>query len=72
MCLGAVGRVSTVAADGTLIVEADSRASTVSALLLDRPAAAGDWVLVHAGYALHLLSETEAHDLLAARTEVRP
>jgi hydrogenase expression/formation protein HypC len=37
----------------------------LSSLLLPEPAAAGDYVIVHAGFALHKVSPAEAEESLA-------
>lgn len=58
-----------VEADGALVVESACRASTVSAMVLDRPANVGDWVITHAGFALAVLTDDEAHDAMVARGE---
>jgi hydrogenase maturation factor len=68
MCLGAVCRVIDVEPDGTAIVAAGDRLSTVSLLALTgRPAVPGDWVVVHSGLALTVLSPAEAEDAMALR-----
>ena len=68
MCLGEVASVRAISEDGTLAVEADGRVITVSWLTLDGPVAPGDWVLVHAGFALARLDPGDARDALAIRT----
>jgi hydrogenase expression/formation protein HypC len=37
----------------------------LSSLLLPEPAAVGDYVIVHAGFALHTISPSEAEESLA-------
>lgn len=37
---------------------------TVSGMLLPEPAAVGDYVIVHAGFALHKMDRTEAEESL--------
>jgi hydrogenase expression/formation protein HypC len=69
MCLGELGRVRAVMADGALLVESPSRTSTVSAMVLDRSVSTGDWVLTHAGFALAVLTDDEARDATAIRGE---
>ena len=72
MCLGEVARVRTAGADGTLTVEASGRVLTASALTLDDPVAPGDWVLVHAGFALARLAPAEAVGALMIRRGPAP
>lgn len=67
MCLGEVGRVSDVGADGVVSVEVADRLVTVVATLIEPPPRAGDWVLVHSGFALSRLSEPEALAALGLR-----
>lgn len=70
MCLGEPARVREIRADGSLLVESAIRRFAVSPLPLTEPAAPGEWVLTHAGYALARLSGRQAADALAARAEV--
>lgn len=67
MCLGELGMVRGVLADGTLVVDVRGRTTMVSGLLLDRRPGVGEWVLAHSGFALTVLDEDEARDALAVR-----
>ena len=67
MCLGELGVVRGVLADGELVVDVRGRAVTLSALLLDRAPAVGDWVVAHSGFALTVLAEDEARAAIAVR-----
>lgn len=69
MCLGELGQVRAVMADGALLVESATRTSTVSAMVLDQPVSIGDWVVAHAGFALAVLTDEEAHEAMVARGE---
>jgi len=55
------GQMATIAAEGL-----EQRAS----LALVPEAGVGDWVLVHAGYAIGALAEQEAHETLALLAEL--
>jgi hydrogenase maturation factor len=44
---------------------AAGRLTEISLVLLDRPAVSGDWVVAHAGFALHRISAAAAQDALA-------
>ena len=68
MCLGELGTVLRVdhAAD-TAEVDFGGRRTPVSLMVLDHPVAAGDWVVVHAGFALERLSAAEAHEAARIR-----
>jgi len=71
MCLGELGQVRAVMADGALVVESANRTSTVSAMVLDQPAGVGDWVLTHAGFALAVLTDDEAREAIVTRGEAQ-
>ena len=72
MCLGEVACVRAVASDGSLVLDAANRQVTASSILLDTPPNVGDWVLVHSGFVLELLTEQEALDALGLRPRQRP
>lgn len=68
MCLGELAQVLTVTGEGTAVVRREGRpTSSISLLALAEPVAAGDWVLVHSGFALHRLTPDEARDAAAIR-----
>jgi hydrogenase expression/formation protein HypC len=68
MCLGLVCRASAVVDSGVAVVRTtDSRDLRVSLLTLDQPVRPGDWLLVHAGFALARLTEEQAMEALALR-----
>jgi hydrogenase maturation factor len=69
MCLGELGQVRAVMADGALLIESGRRTSTVSAMVLDQSAGIGDWVVTHAGFALAVLTDEEAHEAMLVRGE---
>ena len=62
MCLGIPGEILRISGDGvSRTAHVDLQGSQVEvSLSLVPEAAAGDWVLVHAGYALTLLDAAEA------------
>lgn len=73
MCLGELAVVRTIDADGALVVEDSSgRRRLVAAMALDHPADIGDWVLVHSGFALSVVSDEQALAALAIRTPDAP
>lgn len=69
MCLSLAGRVLDVDADGhEAVVDLDgsTRRISLAVLTLDgRTPAPGDWVLVHTGLAVDVLTEEDAHEILA-------
>lgn len=67
MCLGEVAQVVEVRRDGWAIADTANRQVSVSLVTLGDPVAVGDWIVMHAGFALARLSAAEAHDALALR-----
>jgi hydrogenase expression/formation protein HypC len=66
MCLGALAEVVRVdAADAEVV--SGGRRTTVSLLVLDDPVTVGDWLVVHAGFALERLTAAEARDAARIR-----
>jgi hydrogenase maturation factor len=55
VCVAEFAQVVTVRPDGALVVRSTVRSTVVSPLALDAPAPVGSWVLVHAGFALHVV-----------------
>ncbi len=77
MCLSRLHQVRSVCDQGRVLVEdMDGRRLEVSLLALDPPdpePVAGDWLVVHSGYAIDRADATEAETVLAeiARGNVR-
>lgn len=67
MCLGELARVMELTTERAALVDTGSREATVSLLTLDDPVVAGDWVLIHSGFALCRLTDEEARDAMAIR-----
>jgi hydrogenase expression/formation protein HypC len=72
MCLAVAGRIVEVegedlARSGDLVVGGERR---VVNLAMVPDAGPGDWVLFHAGYALEVLSEEDAGELLRLHREI--
>ena len=68
MCLAIPARVEAVETGDMAVVAIESVRKRISTALLDR-VIPGDFVLVHVGYALHRLSEEEAHETLRLMAE---
>jgi hydrogenase expression/formation protein HypC len=67
VCLAIPGQVVDFVADTPALVKVDVggvRRNVNVGLLEDGEIALGDWVLIHVGFALSKVSETEAHDQL--------
>jgi hydrogenase expression/formation protein HypC len=68
MCLGEIAEVVRVQGRSAEVASGD-RTLTISLLTLDDPLVPGDWVLVHSGFALSRLTESEARLALRTRAE---
>jgi len=69
MCLALPMRITAVADDGTATLALEGLEQRASLALLPE-AAIGDFVLVHAGYALSVLTEDEAEETLTLLSEL--
>jgi hydrogenase expression/formation protein HypC len=72
MCLGEVGHVLELRAPGRAVVDVGGRTADASLLTLADAVAVGDWLLVHSGFALAVLSAAEAEEALAIRSHAVP
>jgi len=69
MCLGVPMQI--VSIDGTdAVAEIDGVRREASLMLLDEAVAEGDYVIVHAGFAITRLDEAEALETLAIMREI--
>ena len=71
MCLAIPGQVVSLSSEQPSFAKvevAGVRRSVNVGLLEDDGVAVGDWVLIHVGFALSKLSESEAHDQLRMLT----
>jgi hydrogenase expression/formation protein HypC len=68
MCLGVPARVIEVK-EASATVEVGGARREISVMLLDR-VAAGDWVILHAGFAIEKLSPEEAEKTLELFQEI--
>ncbi len=68
MCLGIPAKVLNTG-DGSAVVELGGVRREISVMLLD-DVAVGEWVIVHAGFAIEKLSEEEAEKTLALFREI--
>jgi hydrogenase maturation protein HypF len=68
MCLGIPGRVVEVL-DGNAgqlaLIDVQGAQRNINIGMLDEPPAAGEWVLIHMGFALELIDESKADEALA-------
>ncbi len=63
MCVAVPGEILSLDTDGTAVVDFGGTRRTVSVALLEA-AAPGDYVIVHAGFALHRVDPEEARETL--------
>ena len=68
MCLGVPAKILETG-DGTAFVELGGVRREISLMLVD-DVSDGEWVIVHAGFALQKLSEEEAEQTLALFREI--
>jgi hydrogenase expression/formation protein HypC len=69
MCLGIPAQIVSLGEDGLATAEVSGVRREVSTVLVPS-ARAGDWVLVHVGFALHTIDEDEAARTLALIEEI--
>ena len=68
MCLGIPARILETG-DGAAVVELGGVRREISVMLID-DVSVGEWVIVHAGFAIEKLSEEEAEQTLALFREI--
>jgi hydrogenase expression/formation protein HypC len=68
MCLAVPSRIVSINGE-TGIIEADGLKRTVSLLLLEDPRV-GEYVIVHAGFAIHKVDESAAQESLVLLREI--
>ncbi len=68
MCLGEICRVVSVAGGDATAVTPSGADRRVSLMALSAPVSAGDWLVVHSGFALERLAADEAETALAIRS----
>lgn len=69
MCLGVPMQVVSIT-DGEIVAEIDGVKREASLMLLDEAVAVGDFVIVHAGFAISKLDEEDARVTLQMMREV--
>lgn len=69
MCLGVPMQVVSVG-DGAIVAEIDGVRREASLMLLDEEVREGDFVIVHAGFAISRLDEEDAQETLRLMREV--
>jgi hydrogenase expression/formation protein HypC len=64
MCIGFPGKIISINGNNVAIVDISGTRREISLDLIDEDVAAGDYVISHAGFALHRVDEEEAHETL--------
>ena len=69
MCLAVPMKIVELRSDGTGVVDLDGSRHEANLSLIDNPTL-GDYVIVHAGFAIERLNEKEANEQLALFAEM--
>jgi len=72
MCLGELAEVIAVAGATAEITTSNGRRATVSLMVLGEPVDVGDWLVVHAGFALEKITHDEAQEAARIRGALGP
>jgi hydrogenase expression/formation protein HypC len=70
MCIGFPGKILSIDEDNFAIIEIGGTAREVCLDLVDEPVQPGDYVITHAGYAIHRIDEALAVEKLAFLKEL--
>lgn len=68
MCLGIPGRIVEIVdgfADQLALVDVEGAQRKINIGMLEEMPAAGDWILIHMGFALELIDEAKAAEAIA-------
>ena len=69
MCLAVAGKISKIIDASTAEVDFGGIKSEIKIMLLSDKLKTGDYVLVHAGFAVNKLSKKDAREIIAASKE---
>ena len=70
MCIGFPGKILSINEDNLAVIDISGTRREVSLELLDGEVAVGDYVISHAGYAIHKVDEEQAQENLALLQEL--
>jgi hydrogenase expression/formation protein HypC len=70
MCIGFPGKILTIDEDNFALIDISGTRREVSLDLVDEDVKVGDYVLCHAGYAIHRVDEAQARENLALLKEL--
>jgi hydrogenase expression/formation protein HypC len=70
MCIGFPGIIISIDKDNYAIIDISGTRREVCLDIIDEPAVVGDYVISHAGYAIHKIDVESAEEKLAALKEL--
>ena len=70
MCIGFPGKILSIDNMNQAVIDIGGIRREVSLDILDEPAAVGDYVITHAGFAIHKVDEASALDSLELLREI--
>ena len=70
MCIGFPGKILSIDGMNQAVIDIGGIRREVSLDILDEPAAVGDYVITHAGFAIHKVDEASALDSLELLREI--
>ncbi len=70
MCLGVPGKIISKSENDMAVVDVNANQVEIS-IVLTPDAQIGQWVLVHAGFAMQIMDESEAEESLALMLELQ-
>ncbi len=70
MCIAFPGKIVSISAENIAVVDIGGTRREVSLDIVDEEVACGDYVISHAGFAIHKIDEEEARENLALLKEI--
>jgi hydrogenase expression/formation protein HypC len=70
MCIGFPGKIISIDEDNHAVIDISGTRREIWLDIVDEPVVVGDYVLCHAGYAIHKIDETLAIEKLALLKEI--
>jgi hydrogenase expression/formation protein HypC len=70
MCIGFPGKIISIDKDNYAVIDISGTRREICLDIVDEPAAVGDYVISHAGYAIHKIDEESAKEKLAMLQEL--
>lgn len=70
MCIGFPGKIISIDEDNFAVIDISGARREVCLDIVDEPVAVGDFVISHAGYAIHKIDPTDAEEKLELLREL--